>query len=93
MCFQRVKKMREYLKTLLPRCLYSVVVYASLVAAICGRVEAVAVLLIVMINKVADNVFAVMRREKEQDEKNRLANLETEVKQLNLALSFKNIHK
>jgi len=85
--------MREYLKGLLPRCLYSVVVYLSLVSAICGKWVPVAVLLIVAGNKVADNIFAELRRDREQDEKNRLANLEKEVKQLNLALSFKNLHK
>ena len=85
--------MRDYLKVLLPRCLYSVVVYLSLVSAICGKWGAVAVLIVVAANKIADNIFAELRRDREQDEKNRLANLEKEVKQLNLALSFKNLHK
>ena len=85
--------MSDYLKGLLPRCLYSVVVYFSLIAVSFGRVEVAAVLIVVAVNKFADRIFEDSQREREQDEKNRLSNLENEVKQLNLALSFKNIHK
>ena len=85
--------MREYLKSLAPKCLYSVVVYFSLIAVSFGRAEVAAVLIVVAVNKFVDRMCDEARAEKGQDEKNRLSNLENEVKQLNLALSFKNLHK
>ena len=85
--------MINYIKSLAPRCLYSVVVYVSLIGVLCGKGGAAIVLLIVAISKIADDVVLEYKQIRTDSEKDRLSKLESEVKQLNLAMSFKNMHK
>ena len=85
--------MAEYLKSLAPRCLYSVVVYVSLIAAVLFSPYAIVVLAIVSANRAFDEFLLYLKSKRVDSDLLRIDRLETEVKQLNLAISFKNLHK